>query len=272
MPPRPQLTPIKPDRVRKLSFKRGISIGWIDNRIKSADFGFLQEMQRREKGCWALYTFLCSSVDSNGLCKYSIRKIAQALQKGYNAVISAKNVLEDMDLLATRVLPRERNLTLWQVLSLPIREGQYKMRVNKPSARADKEVLDRTAGLLVDQFYFMTGQEKISSTKRQRGIKTVKRLIDDGFKLEDIQAAINWTVKNMPDVYSFAIIEETIGQAGAEKVKVEREQAATQLASRFRDGDRVRWGRKRGTVEGAVVRFDDGVRMLRQIAEKLERI
>lgn len=229
-------------------------------------------MQRREKSCWELYTFLCASVDSQGMCKYSIRKIAQALQKGYKAIISAKNVLEDMDLIATRVLPEERNLTMWQVLSLPIVEGHYKARVSRPTSQIDAELLEQTAGMLVDLFYSRLGQDKVSGTKRQQGIKAVRRLLDDGFKIEEIRAAIDWSVKNVPSVHSFGIVEETIGQARTQQQRMAEREAAEQAALQFRDGDRVQWRDKRGVVEGNIVRFDDGVGVLNRIAKELEKL
>jgi len=272
MPRRPKLPPIKPARIRKLSFRRGISIGWIDNRVKSPEFGFLAEMQKREKSSWDLYTFLCCSADSSGLCKYSIRKIAQALQKGYNAIINAKNVLEDMDLIATRPIPEERNLTLWQVLTLPVVEGTYKARVKKRSSQVDVEMMDQTAKMVVDMFYMMVGQDKISSAKQIQGIKSVKRLIDDGFNIDDIRNAISWTVKNVPNAYSFAIIEKTIGQASKAKKTTEKKKAVNRLTEEFHDGDNVRWKGKIGTIEGPVVRFKNGVTFTRDIASELERL
>jgi len=50
--------------------------------------------------------------------------------------------------------------------------------------------------------------------KRERAEKCFEELIQDGFSCEDIQFAVEWTLKNMKEKpYNFSIIKDTISQA-----------------------------------------------------------
>jgi len=72
--------------------------------------------------------------------------------------------------------------------------------------------------LLVNMFYNVIGQSKISKQKRERAEKNIRELTEDGFSQEDIIFAINWTIKNAKEKpYDFALIKDTIGQAMAAK-------------------------------------------------------
>jgi hypothetical protein len=74
-------------------------------------------------------------------------------------------------------------------------------------------------------FYKGIGQEKISKQKRERAEINIKKLLEEGFTLEDIQYAIKWTLENAKEeLYDFSIINHTIGQAMAEKGKVEKKE------------------------------------------------
>ena len=79
---------------------------------------------------------------------------------------------------------------------------------------------------IITYFYRGIGQEKISKTKRERADKSFKELQTDGFSLEDVQFAVEWILKNAKEeLYDFSIITHTIGQAMADKEKVEAEEA-----------------------------------------------
>jgi hypothetical protein len=74
-------------------------------------------------------------------------------------------------------------------------------------------------------FYKGIGQEKISKQKRERAEVNIKKLLEEGFTLEDIQYAIKWTLENAKEeLYDFSIINHTIGQAMAEKGKIEKKE------------------------------------------------
>ena len=77
----------------------------------------------------------------------------------------------------------------------------------------------------IDDFYTGIGQTKISEKKRERGLEIYEKLLHDGFTADQIQFAVDWTVKNAKeDLYDFSILEHTIGQAMAEMMKEEKRQ------------------------------------------------
>ncbi len=66
----------------------------------------------------------------------------------------------------------------------------------------------------VDLFYTGIGQKRISKAKGEKGNKVVQELEADGFSLEDIAYAAEWTPKNAKEeVYDMAILKHTIGEA-----------------------------------------------------------
>jgi hypothetical protein len=76
---------------------------------------------------------------------------------------------------------------------------------------------------LVKTFYTGIGQKRISKTKREKGEKVIQELEADGFSLEDIQFAAEWTIKNAREkLYDFSILKDTIGQAQPYKEAAEQ--------------------------------------------------
>jgi hypothetical protein len=79
---------------------------------------------------------------------------------------------------------------------------------------------------LINDFYANIGQKKIAKEKRERAEKDIEELLKDGFRPEDIEFAIKWTSNNPKEkLYDFSIIKHTIGQAMAEKEKVEKKES-----------------------------------------------
>jgi len=77
---------------------------------------------------------------------------------------------------------------------------------------------------VISGFYKGIGQKKIAKEKRERAEKCIQELLEDGFNSEDIQHAVEWTLKNSKEeIYDFSIIKHTIGQAMAAKRKAEAE-------------------------------------------------
>ena len=81
---------------------------------------------------------------------------------------------------------------------------------------------------LIKLFYTGIGQQRISKTKRERGDSVFQELQKEGFSPEDIQFAVEWTLKpgnTKEKVHDFSIIPHTIGQAlaarDADKVAAE---------------------------------------------------
>ncbi len=89
----------------------------------------------------------------------------------------------------------------------------------------------------VKVFYTGIGQARISKAKREKGIKVIQELEADGFSLEDIAYAAEWTPKNAKEeVYDMEILKHTIGgaisakSAEQEAAHKEREQSARVIA------------------------------------------
>lgn len=83
-----------------------------------------------------------------------------------------------------------------------------------------KEEKEISLSGIVDLFYTGIGQKKISKEKRKRGNDVLNKLREDGFSLEDISFAVQWTIENAKEApYDIKILQHTIGQAMAAKEK-----------------------------------------------------
>jgi len=100
----------------------------------------------------------------------------------------------------------------------------------------DRKSLKDTLSLrdIVTGFYKSIGQNRIAREKRERAEKVIKELQADGFNLEDIQFAAEWTPENAKEeLYDFSIIKHTIGQAMAAKEEAEAKKARRTEAERI---------------------------------------
>lgn len=156
----------------------------------------------------------------------------------------------------------------------PLREGE------KPSENADlillkglkKEKISLSIDKIVSIFYKGIGQKRISKDKRERGKRLLKKLRKEGFSLEDIAFAVEWTLENAKeDLYDLKIIEHTIGQAIAAREKVESERRV--IAERNKGveeerADRDREEKEREEIESQKAELDPAERVaLRDEAE-----
>ncbi|MBN2015991.1 hypothetical protein JW766_04115 [Candidatus Dojkabacteria bacterium] len=79
---------------------------------------------------------------------------------------------------------------------------------------------------IIDHFYNCIGQKDITRKKRERANNCLQGLLNEGYSLEDIKFAAEWTVKNIEKkLYDFSIIEHTINQAMSEKEGIEKREA-----------------------------------------------
>lgn len=78
---------------------------------------------------------------------------------------------------------------------------------------------------IIDLFYNSIGQTKITKQKRERAENNIKELLEEGFSEKDIAFAVKWTIDNSREKpYDFSLIKDTVGQAMAEKGKVEKKE------------------------------------------------
>jgi hypothetical protein len=66
---------------------------------------------------------------------------------------------------------------------------------------------------LLDKFYAGLNQRRISSMKRERGLAVLARLLRDGYTLDEIAYAIDWTMASISGLHSIGILPEVMGQA-----------------------------------------------------------
>ena len=95
--------PLRPDRLRQIP----TSFSWVDHRLVRHDY-----LRRAEPRAWALYLFLLTVADVNGLSYYSEAAIARHLNLEAVALAAAREQLVQADLIAYQK-------PLYQVLALP---------------------------------------------------------------------------------------------------------------------------------------------------------
>lgn len=77
---------------------------------------------------------------------------------------------------------------------------------------------------IINCFYKGIKQEKVTKEKRERAEVNIKKLLEEGFTPEEIQYAVTWTIENArEELYDFSIINHTIGQAKAAKIRLDEE-------------------------------------------------
>jgi hypothetical protein len=66
---------------------------------------------------------------------------------------------------------------------------------------------------LLDKFYAGLNQRRISSMKRERGLAILVHLLRDGYTINEIAYAIDWTIGSISGLHSIGILPEVMGQA-----------------------------------------------------------
>ena len=94
---------LRPQRLRHIP----PSFSWVDHRLVRHDY-----LRRAEPRAWALYLFLLTVADVNGLSYYSDAAIGRHLNLDASALATARQQLVQADLIAYQK-------PLYQVLALP---------------------------------------------------------------------------------------------------------------------------------------------------------
>jgi hypothetical protein len=94
---------LRPQRLRHIP----ASFSWVDHRLVRHDY-----LARADHTAWALYLFLVTVADAQGLSYYSDRAIGQHLKMDSMALSAARQQLVQVDLIAYQK-------PLYQVLALP---------------------------------------------------------------------------------------------------------------------------------------------------------
>jgi len=110
----------------------------------------------------------------------------------------SNNTLGISQLLTSRVLSRDLN--------------------NNPSPSEQRP--DPRLEQLLDKFYAGLNQRRISSMKRDRGLAVLVRLLRDGYTIDEIAYAIDWTMASISGLHSIGILPEVMGQALAARERL----------------------------------------------------
>ena len=94
---------LRPQRLRQIP----ASFSWVDHRLVRHDY-----LARADHGAWALYLFLVTVADAQGLSYYSDRALGRHLKMDSVELLAARQQLVQADLIAYQK-------PLYQVLALP---------------------------------------------------------------------------------------------------------------------------------------------------------
>lgn len=129
--------PPRPDRLRQIP----PSFSWVDHRLVRQ-----QHLRRAGPESWALYLFLVTVADAQGLSYYSEASIARHLNLDPISIVAARQHLIQLDLLAY-------HKPLYQVLALPEEPS------SNPPAPGQRSAQARTVGEILRQALGGTGPE-----------------------------------------------------------------------------------------------------------------
>ena len=82
------------------------------------------------------------------------------------------------------------------------------------------QLADSRLEQLLDKFYAGLNQRRISSMKRERGLSVLARLLRDGYTIDEIAYAIDWTMASISGLHSIGILPEIMGQALAARERL----------------------------------------------------
>ena len=115
---------LRPDRLRQIP----TSFSWLDHRLVRHDY-----LRRADHRAWALYLFLVTVADSQGLSYYSDAAISRRLRMDPVELSATRQQLVQADLLAYQK-------PLYQVLALPedpTLSDAHPERTGQPASVAD---------------------------------------------------------------------------------------------------------------------------------------
>jgi hypothetical protein len=88
------------------------------------------------------------------------------------------------------------------------------------SLHPSEQLPDPRLEQLLDKFYAGLNQRRISSMKRERGLAVLARLLQDGYTIDEIAYAIDWTMASISGLHSIGILPEVMGQALAARERL----------------------------------------------------
>jgi len=98
--------------------------------------------------------------------------------------------------------------------------SQLLSRELKNDSSPFEQLADSRLEQLLDKFYAGLNQRRISSMKRERGLAVLARLLRDGYTIDEIAYAIDWTMASISGLHSIGILPEVMGQALAARERL----------------------------------------------------
>jgi hypothetical protein len=83
-----------------------------------------------------------------------------------------------------------------------------------------EQLSDARLEQLLDKFYAGLNQRRISSMKRERGLAVLAHLLRDGYTIDEVAYAIDWTMMSISGLHSIGILPEVMGQALAARERL----------------------------------------------------
>jgi hypothetical protein len=96
------------------------------------------------------------------------------------------------------------------------------------NSHPSEQLPDSRLEQLLDKFYAGLNQRRISSMKRERGLTVLARLLRDGYTIDEIAYAIDWTIASISGLHSIGILPEVMGQALAARERLLADSGAQQ--------------------------------------------
>jgi hypothetical protein len=94
-----------------------------------------------------------------------------------------------------------------------LRTSRILSRELEKSSHPPEPLFDSRLEQLLDKFYAGLNQRRISSMKRERGLTVLAHLLRDGYTIDEIAYAIDWTMASISGLHSIGILPEVMGQA-----------------------------------------------------------
>jgi len=149
-----------------------------------------------------------------------------------SGIKSKTTIKEALDSLISRKLiyhctedgytDRNQQGTLY-IIPIPDMQNEKISGLNKEKILPNGSKINKlSSSEIISDFYKGIGQTRISKSKKEKAENDMAELLNDSFNIEDVEFAVEWTLKNATEkIYDFSIIKHTIGQAVAEKKKMD---------------------------------------------------
>lgn len=161
-----------------------------------------------------------STIPENSILKNGILNISIL---NFDTLTVLKNSILKNGTLCEAPIKTEKTATISENSIL-----NFGTHINKEINNKEKLSLKEMGENLVNKFYEKLNS-RASSEKKLRGYEEAEKLLSS-YTLEEIEYTIEWAIKNVPDIRSFALIPHVIDQALKVKNREKQEKEARKIA------------------------------------------